>query len=377
MKITLVTTIYNPDADTISNVQRIMSQAKENYDIESMVIDCSDGPLEDHFEDIDRYIFTNGYNLYYGGAMNIAIKNATNELFVYFSASRTVVNKPSWIEELCHKLIYDRNCGMVGCVKPCEFNRIARYDNDIWGPEQHVEGSLFAARTMTLKEIGGYSSRFPQVFSDVQISWQLMKHGYYLEDCHAISSLGRSEGRLKKGLSAYTMYTDDVIIDDYFNQKCKSITPINEHLDTLKQEGGRCARIVEIGVEHGNSTTAFLSARPAQLTSIDINPEVANYIKYLTDLNVPMVNHDLIIGDNLSMDIPKCDLLFIDTHHTYDQLTKELERHHSKVTRRIIMHDTTAYPECLRAVEDFLTRHNWYILFHKSNNNGLTCIERK
>jgi len=43
---------------------------------------------------------------------------------------------------------------------------------------------------------------------------------------------------------------------------------------------------------------------------------------------------------SLSVDIASCDLLFIDTRHTADQLTWELQRHAGKVRQRIVLHDT-------------------------------------
>jgi hypothetical protein len=94
-----------------------------------------------------------------------------------------------------------------------------------------------------------------------------------------------------------------------------------------------------------------------------------------------------------------CDLLFIDTWHCYLQLKKELTRHHSKVNKYIILHDTVSYanvdeksademgvlnhietnlPKGLwSAVEEFLYENkNWVVWEKKPNNNGLTILKR-
>jgi hypothetical protein len=46
-------------------------------------------------------------------------------------------------------------------------------------------------------------------------------------------------------------------------------------------------------------------------------------------------------GDSMLYDVPECDILMIDTWHTYDQLTKELVRLSPKSRRLIVMHDTS------------------------------------
>src|SRR5207245_3408288 len=48
-----------------------------------------------------------------------------------------------------------------------------------------------------------------------------------------------------------------------------------------------------------------------------------------------------IIGNDITIELPPMDLLFIDTWHVYGHLKRELERHQSKVRKYIIMHDTT------------------------------------
>ena len=99
------------------------------------------------------------------------------------------------------------------------------------------------------------------------------------------------------------------------------------------------------------------------------------------------------------MEIEPTDLLFIDTLHTYTQLSQELKLHASKVKKYIILHDTTTYgfkPEpsdwqtenimenyvyndkgLWPAVTEFLdSNRSWIVLEKRENNNGLTVLKR-
>jgi hypothetical protein len=104
-----------------------------------------------------------------------------------------------------------------------------------------------------------------------------------------------------------------------------------------------------------------------------------------------------IQADVLKIEIEPTDLLFLDTWHAYDQLKAELERHSSKVSKYIIMHDTTSYEyrdEPLTsentfegekstgkglwpAITEFLDSNSeWELHKRYTNNNGITIIKR-
>ena len=89
----------------------------------------------------------------------------------------------------------------------------------------------------------------------------------------------------------------------------------------------------------------------------------------------------------LDIEISETDLLFIDTLHTYSQLAKELALHSSKVKKYIVLHDTYTFglsgedprdkKGLLTAVIEFLINSpNWKFKMFKTNNNGLTVLER-
>ena len=76
--------------------------------------------------------------------------------------------------------------------------------------------------------------------------------------------------------------------------------------------------------------------------------------------------------------------MFIDTLHTYDQLSEELRLHAPKARKYIVLHDTTTYGEggetpghqgLWPAVEEFLAEGCFRLGARNTNNNGLTVLE--
>jgi hypothetical protein len=130
----------------------------------------------------------------------------------------------------------------------------------------------------------------------------------------------------------------------------------------------------------------LLSGNPKVLTSYDILDcdwmPIKLEVEGTTEFN-------FIIGNTLEIEIQPTELLFIDTLHNYTQLIKELNLHASKVSKYIILHDTTtfefngeSYSGTIErglsfAVTEFLLNHNdWVIKEVFTNNNGLTILEK-
>ena len=183
----------------------------------------------------------------------------------------------------------------------------------------------------------------------------------------------------------------------------RGIVDINEHLPTLRKYAEQCTHVTEMGTRFAISTFAFLIAKPTKVVSIDLNthffapyrPEIEKFAKECK------TEFQFIQGDVLKLDIEETDFLFIDTLHTYNQLSKELRKHEKNVKRWIALHDTITFGErdedfylngkvsdeiinetvekrgLYTALTDFLEENkNWSIKEHFTNNNGLTIIER-
>lgn len=173
------------------------------------------------------------------------------------------------------------------------------------------------------------------------------------------------------------------MIEERYKQLCRLPSDINEHLPTLKKYAEQSDVIVELGVRKIVSTWAFLMGKPKHLISVDItHPKDygADLWEVIDEAGEAGIQFDFILKSSLEIDLPEHDFLFIDTLHTYNQLTAELERHHSKVKKFIGMHDTNLLgdPDNMRkAVNDFLDKHpEWEVAEHFDNNNGCTVLKR-
>jgi hypothetical protein len=200
------------------------------------------------------------------------------------------------------------------------------------------------------------------------------------------------------------------IIDIMYNKHTVTPSDIFEHLTTLREYAAKCGTVAEMGVRAPVSTWAFLrglcdSPAPTKtLFCVDIEP---------VDMEMPRtlashagINFRFFQENSATVDFgTDVDLLFIDTWHVYGHLKRELDFHHARVTKYIIMHDTTLDEvdgESLRcsldinaqmantgytredictglgrAVAEFLEAHpEWHVEAKFENCNGLTILAR-
>ena len=173
---------------------------------------------------------------------------------------------------------------------------------------------------------------------------------------------------------------------NYYNTKKSTHGDIHEHLDTLLSYAKQSESIVEMGTRYVVSTWSFVLGQPKKLICIDID-NVRHHLNPVVDICKSLdVDFQFIQGDILQVDIEETDLLFIDTLHTYNQLSKELNRHGNKAKKWIILHDTEIFGKVAEdgidkglqyAIDEFLTSNqNWFIKEVFTNNNGLTVLER-
>jgi hypothetical protein len=182
-----------------------------------------------------------------------------------------------------------------------------------------------------------------------------------------------------------------VLIDELYAGVRQTPSDIVEHLELLARLSSLCDHVTEFGVRAGNSTVALLYGRPRTLVSYDVLPclradEIERAAK---EVGVGFVFKQ---ESSLAAEIDPTDLLFIDTLHTFHQLTVELRNHASKVQRFIAFHDTTTFGDrdeqptqlgnyeatgLWPAISRFLkSGRDWNLKFYATNNNGLTVIER-
>jgi hypothetical protein len=194
-----------------------------------------------------------------------------------------------------------------------------------------------------------------------------------------------------------------------FEEACNSPSDICEHVPLLYQLSKEVSSVIEIGMRGMVSSWGILqglSESPSSYRSyigIDIcapPSETLNAAQRLA--HAYGIEFTFLQGNDMDIDIPETDCLFIDSLHTYCHLTYELEKFCPSVRKYIAMHDTSPpwesvddseyhgdfseYPACIDrnkrglwpAVEDFLQRHpEWKLVARYINCHGFTILERK
>lgn len=167
-----------------------------------------------------------------------------------------------------------------------------------------------------------------------------------------------------------------------YEQTCREGSDIREHIPILRALATGCREAVELGTRCGYSTIGLLMAQPGYLLTVDI----FHHPKFLPDgVDNGVTTLERMKGDSLKIEIPECDLLFIDTLHTYDQLKEELRLHGQRVRKWIAMHDTVSYGDVgehgtkglLPAIREFLWDNtNWRIALDLPYCNGLMVLQK-
>jgi len=197
------------------------------------------------------------------------------------------------------------------------------------------------------------------------------------------------------------------IIYSYYAHLPPRYCDIGEHMHLLKQLAQECPHVTEIGIGPVVSTWGLLQGlaenRSPLRTYIGIDlvspPEDYTLARNLAEQKG--IRFVFQKGNDLFLTILPTDLLFIDSLHTYCQLTYELETFSPMVRKYIALHDTSEpwgdrddseyignyseYPAHYNrtkrglwpAVEDFLRSHSeWTLLERYFNCHGFTILQR-
>lgn len=191
-------------------------------------------------------------------------------------------------------------------------------------------------------------------------------------------------------------------IEEKFEILRNKPSDINEHFDTLRRYASDSETICEMGVRAIISTWALLAGKPKKLISLDFqDPQIfgANIEEVYEACQEYGIEFQFQLANTLEYNLEPCDLLLIDTWHDFLQLKMELYRHHSKVKKFIILHDTNSFgfrnedfyelydqgrPESnlpkglVPAVDEFINNNpEWFIYERFAHNNGVTVLKRK
>lgn len=177
-------------------------------------------------------------------------------------------------------------------------------------------------------------------------------------------------------------------IEQQYNINIVTTSDINEHLETLYKYACECDVVAEFGVRDAFSSYALAHARPKKLICVDIFTN--KHIEMLVDqCKREGVNIQFDQANTLNYVLEEVDMLFIDTVHSFTQITAELELHHSKVKKYLIFHDTISFGNCneddrqcgsgcglVPAIKNFLRNNpKWKEVMTYTNNNGLSILK--
>lgn len=185
-------------------------------------------------------------------------------------------------------------------------------------------------------------------------------------------------------------------IDSLYQQELRTKSDINEHLHDLYTLACDCTHVTEMGSRFGASTKALLNA-PVSLRAYDleIHQPLMDLFKIARKAGKDV---EYMQGNTLEILIEPTDMIFIDTWHSQQQLRDELKLHGNAARRYLVFHDTHTYgvrdeqvdwaanpnrkaiagQGLLSAIIDFVIENpHWHFKKHKTNNNGLTILERR
>jgi len=117
-------------------------------------------------------------------------------------------------------------------------------------------------------------------------------------------------------------------------------TAITAHLPRLRMLAASCDVCVEFGVKRGASSSALLLGAPYVRSYDLVRTSEADRLAAAAG-----AHWDYRIEDSRTAEIPPCDLLFVDSLHSYAQCDAELRRHADRVKHFLVFHDVGTFGE--------------------------------
>lgn len=181
---------------------------------------------------------------------------------------------------------------------------------------------------------------------------------------------------------------------------CNTPSDINEHLPTIAKYASECKNVCEFGVRDVVSSWAILEGLTSGSTWVGVDVyRSRNLDEFKKECKSKAVNNyfinDSTLNENLKV---QTDFLFIDTLHTYAQLSQELEKHGNSAKKYLGFHDVVSFAYTdeeiynhadnkvkiktekkglLPAIFEFLQANtHWKIDYFSMNNNGLLILKR-
>ena len=157
-------------------------------------------------------------------------------------------------------------------------------------------------------------------------------------------------------------------------------TDIACHLNYMSKLANDCEHITEFGTRSIVSTWAWLCGIPKKIICYDIkDPNEYRQGAKEEFMSVCKNNGvEFIFKKESTIEaetIESTDLLFIDTLHTYDQVSKELELHAHKTNKYLCGHDTEL-KGVRDAFYDYVKDKNFKKIYDESCSHGFICYKK-
>lgn len=178
-------------------------------------------------------------------------------------------------------------------------------------------------------------------------------------------------------------------LDEVYNKLRAIPRDLNEHMPTMRglvEYVGEGCRVTEIS-NRRESVVGFLAGRPAVMRSYntELRSDYARAAIGFVSGSGGQVIETEIDDSRMIPKIDECDILFIDSEHTYARAIEELHKYQSQVKRFIVLHDTQIFgdkgqdngPGMLAAMRDFMRAvPQWSVYFDTAAQYGLTVLCR-
>lgn len=166
------------------------------------------------------------------------------------------------------------------------------------------------------------------------------------------------------------------------------------HLPFLKEIASKSSVIIEIGAGHGNGSTRAFAAGLARsplpeedklFISVDADPSRPDEkpdLPYYHVVHGWSQQRSTVIHVIKLLKITWPDIIFIDTNHTYEQISMELDLWSSIAGRNTVwlMHDTYmwgTYNPMTDAIKEFASKNDWVYETLTEECHGLGAMRRK
>lgn len=188
-------------------------------------------------------------------------------------------------------------------------------------------------------------------------------------------------------------------IEELYAEHCAGPTAMAAHLPRLRQLATSLPLAVEFGVKKGGSSSALILGAEHVISYDLVATSRARSLERAAG-----EWWEYRLEDSRTAHFPDCDLLFVDSLHTYAQCRAELEAHADSVKRYLVFHDVITFgvvgvdpetgrhlweyagngsvpPEALGvrpAIDELMIRDpSWRITESHVHSHGLLVLERR